>query len=327
MDRNDVPWTGYWTAAITPFTSEGELDEKAFRAVLDRSVAQGVHGICVNGSTGEWFSQTLDERRRLAEIAVETVAGRVPTVIGVTCSRVDDAAGLAEHAARTGATSVMAAPPPLARPTPAELETYYREVFGAVEVPAWLYNFPQDNGHHISLPEIVRLAEIPNVVAIKQSVPSMAEFIETIDAVGSTLRVFGNMLNRVSVALIRGGFGGDGHFGSGMLLGADMPGFFEAVWRGDVARAYAIAHRYEKLMAGLAGDRRDGYNWAFGGMQATLKAAMNVLGENGGFPRRPKLPVDSPAALAGIRRILQDAGLDCTPPPVPHGAEGEGASR
>ncbi|MEV5412162.1 dihydrodipicolinate synthase family protein [Thermopolyspora sp. NPDC052614] len=311
MDRNDVAWAGYWTAAITPFTAAGELDEDALRAVIDRAVEQGVHGVCVNGSTGEWFSQTLDERRRVAEIAVQTVAGRVPTVVGVTCSRVDDAAALAEHAARIGATSVMAAPPPLARPTFRELESYYREVFGAADLPAWLYNFPQDNGHHIDLAEIVRLAEIPTVVAVKQSVPSMWEFIQTIEAVGGTLRVFGNMLNRVGVALITSGFGGDGHFGSGMLLGADMPGFFEAVWKGDLDRAHAIARRFEKLMDGLAGDRHDGYNWAFGGMQATLKAAMNALGERGGFPRKPKLPVDDPSALAHIRRILQEAGLEC----------------
>ncbi|WP_336203885.1 dihydrodipicolinate synthase family protein [Nonomuraea sp. LPB2021202275-12-8] len=311
MDRNDVSWRGYWSAAITPFTCEGALDEKALRAVVNRSVEQGVHGICVNGSTGEWFSQTLDERRRVAEIAVEAVAGRVPTVVGVTCSRADDAAALVEHAARVGATSVLAAPPPLARPTAVELETYYREVFGAAPIPAWLYNFPQDNGHHISLHEIAGLAEIPTVVAIKQSVPSMWEFIQTIEAVGSTLRVFGNMLNRVGVALIRGGYGGDGHFGSGMLLGADMPGFFEAAWSDDVTRAHAIAGRFEKLMAGLAGERADGYNWAFGGMQATLKAAMNLLGESGGYPRRPKLPVDDPSALDSIRTILQDAGLDC----------------
>jgi 4-hydroxy-tetrahydrodipicolinate synthase len=309
MDRNDVPWSGYWSAAITPFTADGALDEDALRDVVDRSVSQGAHGICVNGSTGEWFSQTLDERRRVAEIAVATVGGRVPTVVGVTCSRADDAAALVEHAARIGATSVIASPPPLARPTPPELEAYYREVFAAAPIPAWLYNFPQDNGHHIALAEIVRLAEIPTVVAVKQSVPSMWEFIETIEAVGSTLRVFGNMLNRVGFALIHGGFGGDGHFGSGMLLGSDMPGFFEAAWQGDAPRAHAIAQRFEKLMAGLAGDRADGYNWAFGGMQPTLKAAMNLLGESGGYPRKPKLPVDDPTALATIREILQDAGL------------------
>jgi 4-hydroxy-tetrahydrodipicolinate synthase len=310
MDRDDVSWAGYWSAAVTPFTCAGDLDEDSLRTVLRRTVERGAHGICVNGSTGEWFSQTLDERRRVAEIAVQTIAGQVPTVVGVTCTRADDAAALVEHAARIGVTSVLAAPPPLARPTPTELEAYYREVFAAAPIPAWLYNFPQDNGHHISLAEIARLAEIPTVVAVKQSVPSMWEFVQTIEAVGGTLRVFGNMLNRVGIALIRGGFGGDGHFGSGMLLGADMPGFFEATWAGDVDRAHAIVRRFERLMTGLAGDREDGYNWAFGGMQPTLKAAMNALGEAGGFPRRPKLPVRDPAALASIRQILRDAGLD-----------------
>jgi 4-hydroxy-tetrahydrodipicolinate synthase len=316
MDRDDVDWSGYWSAAVTPFTETGALDEDALRAVVDRTVEQGAHGICVNGSTGEWFSQTLDERRRVAEIAVATVAGRVPTVVGVSCSRADDAAALVEHAARIGATSVMAAPPPLARPTSAELEAYYREVFSAAPIPAWLYNFPQDNGHHIGLAEIARLSAIPTVVAVKQSVPRMDEFIETIGAVGATLRVFGNMVNRVGIALIRGGFGGDGHFGSGMLLGSDMPGFFDATWRGDVPSARAIADRFASLMAGLAGDRADGYNWAFGGMQPTLKAAMNVLGEPGGYPRRPKLPVDDPESLDRIRMILREAGLECRATPV-----------
>lgn len=314
MDRHDVAWAGYWTAAVTPFTRDGELDGEALRAVVDRSVAQGVHGICVNGSTGEWFSQTLDERRLVAEIAVRAAAGRVPTVIGVTCSRVEDAAGLVEHAARIGASAVMAAPPPVTRPTPAELEGYYREVFGAAPIPAWLYNFPQDNGHHIGLAEIVGLARIPTVVAVKQSAPGLAELIGTIEAVGETLRVFGSLVNRAGAALLHGGFGGDGQVGSGMLLGADMPEFFEAVWRGDLATARAVADRFERLMAGLAGDRADGYNWAFGGMQATLKAAMNVLGECGGFPRRPKLPVDEPAALDRIRAVLQDVGLECRRP-------------
>jgi hypothetical protein len=94
---------------------------------------------------------------------------------------------------------------------------------------------------------------------------------------------------------------------------ADMPGFFEATRQGDTVRAHAIVHRFEKLMAGLAGDRADGYNWAFGGMQPTLKAAMDILGQSGGYPRKPKLPIDDPAALADIRRILQDVGLDCAP--------------
>jgi 4-hydroxy-tetrahydrodipicolinate synthase len=315
VNRDDVSWAGYWPAVVTPFTEAGELDEDALRAVVSSAVDRGADGICVNGSTGEWFSQTADERRRVAEVAVAAVAGRVPTVVAVTCSRADDAASLAEHAARIGADSVMAAPPPLARPTERELEAYYREVFGAAAVPAWLYNFPQDNGHPIGPAEIARLARIPTVVAVKQSAAGLDELVATVEAAGAALRVFGTLLSRPGAALVAAGLG-DGQVGSGMLLGADQPGFFVAARNGDRRRAEAIADRFGALMAGLAGPRPDGYNWAFGGMQATLKAAMNLLGEPGGHPRRPKLPVDDPTALEGIRRVLRGVGLDC-PQPTP----------
>lgn len=313
MDRNDVDWKGYWTAPVTPFTADGGLDEDAFARVLGHAVDEGVHGILVNGSTGEWFAQTAGERERLAEIAVETVAGRVPLAIGVSCSRAEDAARLARHAAAAGATSVMSSPPPMARPTDAELVAYYEEVAAATDLPMWLYNFPQDNAHPIRVDLIGRLADIPNVVAIKQSTPDTRELLATIETVGDRLVVFGHLLSRLGLALITSGYGGDGHFGSGLLLGRQMPEFFEAAWRGDTGRAAEIADRFEEMMAGMLGARVDGYNWAFGGMQPTLKAAMNLLGQPGGYPRRPKLPVEDPAALARIREILEAAGLTCVP--------------
>lgn len=311
MDRNDVDWKGYWTAPVTPFAADGAVDEGAFARVLEHAVGQGVHGILINGSTGEWFAQTVDERRRLAEIAVSAVAGRVPLAIGVSCSRAADAAALAVHAAGAGATSVMSSPPPMARPTDAELVAYYEEVAAATGLPMWLYNFPQDNAHNIRVDLIARLADIPNVVAIKQSTPDTRELLATIEAVGDRLIVFGHLLSRLGLALITSGYGGDGHFGSGLLLGRQMPEFFERAWAGDTEGAGEIADRFERLMAGLLGARVDGYNWAFGGMQPTLKAAMNLLGQPGGYPRRPKLPVDDPRDLAAIRAILQEAGLTC----------------
>ncbi|PXY36658.1 dihydrodipicolinate synthase family protein [Prauserella flavalba] len=313
MDRKDVDWKGYWTAPVTPFTADGRLDEPAFAKVIEYAVGEGVHGILVNGSTGEWFAQTTAERERVAEVAVEAVAGRVPLTIGVSCSRADDAARLARHAANAGAASVMSSPPPMARPTDAELVAYYEEVAAATELPMWLYNFPQDNAHNISVSMIDRLADIPNVVAIKQSTADTRELLATIERVGDRLVVFGHLLSRLGLALITSGYGGDGHFGSGLLLGREMPEFFEAAWRGDTVRAIEIVDKFEHLMAGLLGARADGYNWAFGGMQPTLKAAMNLLGQPGGYPRRPKLPVDDPAALHRIRTILEDAGLTCVP--------------
>lgn len=314
MDRHDVDWKGYWTAVVTPFTATGELDEGAFARIVEIAVDEGVHGILVNGSTGEWFSQTTDERRRLAEIAVKESAGRVPVVVGVTCTRASDTVELARHAGDAGASSIMASPPPMARPTAAELHAYYSTVFAATDLPGWLYNFPQDNGHLIGIDEIERLADLPNVVAIKQSAPGTQTLLDTIDRVGDRLVVFGHMLGRLGLALISSGYGGDGHFGSGLLLGRDMPGFFEHAWAGETVQAAAIADRYDALMEVMLGDRVDGYNWAFGGMQPTLKAAMNLLGQPAGYPREPKLPVDDPTALSAIADALRDAGLTVTAP-------------
>lgn len=309
MDRNDVGWKGYFTAPVTPFTESGELDEQAYGKVIGIAVDAGVHGILVNGSTGEWFSQRDEERRGLAEIAVKEAGGRVPVVVGVTCTRPDDTVSLAKHAERAGADAIMASPPPMARPTARELESYYSTVFGATGLPAWIYNFPQDNGHYIDIDTIERLADIPNIVAIKQSAPGEDTLIQTIERVGDRLIVFGHMLSRLGLALIRSDFGGDGHFGSGLLLGKDMPGFFEHAWAGNYDEAAGIADRQHALMEVMLGERADGYNWAFGGMQPTLKAAMNLLGEPGGYPREPKLPITDPQSLAVMKDALQAAGL------------------
>jgi 4-hydroxy-tetrahydrodipicolinate synthase len=308
VDRNDVDWRGYFSAPVTPFRPDGAVDEAAFREVLARTVADGVHGLLINGSTGEWPTQSEPERRRLAEVAVAEVAGRVPVIVNVTAARPDWAGALARHAEEAGADAVMAAPPPAVRPTFAELRCYYTEVFAQTALPAWLYNFPQDVATGMSVDQISQLADLPTVVGVKQSVGSQREFLRTIEVVGDRLRVFGNLLTRLGVSLIRGGFGGDGHFGSGMLLGRLQPAFFEHVWKGEYDQALHIADLFERLNHGLRGDEDD-YNWRYGGMQSSLKAAMNLLGQPGGHPRRPKLAIEDPARLDAIRQVLTAVGL------------------
>lgn len=314
MDRDDVTWHGYWTATVTPFDASGRIDDESLRSVVRSAVDCGVHGILCNGSTGEWFSQTAGERRQVAEITVECAKGATPVVVGVTCIRPTDACDLVRHAEEIGADAVMASPPPMARLTTRELHAYYSEIFGATQLPAWIYNFPQDNGRPISLDEIEDLARIDNVVAIKQSTPDLAELIETIARFGDEIRVFGHLLSRLGMALIRSGFGGDGHIGSGLLLGREMPGFFEHVWAGRFDEAGMIADRFEAMMTHLRGSDSDGYNWKFGGMHGSMKAAMALLGQSGGYPRLPKLPVTDQASLNEIAKILADAGLPASLP-------------
>src|SRR4051812_33551327 len=112
MDRNDVDWRGYFAAVPTPYGEDGSLRLDLLRELLDWYVEQGLHGVLVNGTTGEWFSQSRDERRQVAEAAVDVVAGRVPLIIGCTDYTADLVAELATHALAAGASGFACTPPP-----------------------------------------------------------------------------------------------------------------------------------------------------------------------------------------------------------------------
>lgn len=308
MNRNDVNWRGYYAALPTPFTVDGELDLESLELTTDLFIEQGAHGVLVNGSTGEWTAQSTDERKRVAERVIAAAAGRVPVLISATSPRIEVAVDLIRHAEQHGADSILLTPPPGARLTDDELVGYYSHAFARTGLPCWLYNFPQESNSNMSVDLIRRLAEIENVVAIKQSTPDDRELYATIHGVGNEILVFGHMLSRVGLGLIHSRQGGDGHFGSGMPLGAEMPAFFENAWRGDLEQAGSIADKFEALMAAIR-HGSDGYNWRYGGMQASLKAIMNLQGQPGGYPRMPKLPVTDAHALGAIRQALREAGL------------------
>jgi 4-hydroxy-tetrahydrodipicolinate synthase len=309
MNRDDVQWRGYFSALPTPFTQQGSLDVTAVQETTELFIGQGVHGLLVNGSTGEWTAQTVDERRHVAELVITAARGRVPVLVSATSPDLATSIALIRHAESAGADSVLLTPPPGARLTDAELDRHYRTAFGETGLASWLYNFPQESNSNLSIPLIAKLAEIDNVVAIKQSTPDDREFYATIRAVGDRLVVFGHMLSRVGLALIHSGQGGDGHFGSGMPLGAEMPRFFEHAWRGEIDEAGRIADLYAQLMSALRSGGDD-YNWRYGGMQAALKAVMNLQGQPGGYPREPKLPITDYDALEAIATALREVGID-----------------
>lgn len=106
MDRNDVDWKGYWAASPTPFRTDESYDADAHRTLLDWYIEQGLHGVLVNGTTGEWFSQTHEERKLVAKTVIEHVAGRMTVVIGCTAYTAREAGELARHAADTGADGI-----------------------------------------------------------------------------------------------------------------------------------------------------------------------------------------------------------------------------
>src|ERR1700744_5682741 len=108
MDRNDVSWQGYWAACPTPYGEDGGLRLDLLEALLEHYIAHGLHGVLINGTTGEWFSQTHAERGAVAKAAIDTVAGRIPVVVSCSDYTAKSVIELANDAMASGADGFAA---------------------------------------------------------------------------------------------------------------------------------------------------------------------------------------------------------------------------
>jgi 4-hydroxy-tetrahydrodipicolinate synthase len=307
MDRNDISWRGYFAACPTPYREDGGLDLDSLRALLDYYVEQGLHGVLINGTTGEWFSQSEEERRRVAETAIEQVDGRMTVVIGCTAYRADQVAALGEHAMSAGADGFSSTPPPYCKPLADETVAFFKDISAALpEAPVMVYNWPHGTSVDIGPELFDRLADIDTVVAVKDSTPNAAQFYETVRSVVDRVRVFGPFMTTEGYEVLRES-GGDGTIGGGTIFGAPDPEFWEAHWRGDEATCRAHAERIDRVFPKLW--KPGGWVGQFGHYQSQLKAIMAMIGQPGGTVRRPRLPVSDPEHLNAIREILIEEAL------------------
>jgi 4-hydroxy-tetrahydrodipicolinate synthase len=305
MDRNDVDWQGYWVACPTPFAKDGALDEAAWRANLNHYLALGVHGVLVNGTTGEWFAQSDDERRRVAEIAVEELRGKIPVVVGCTTYTPTATIALGRHAKEIGADGFLSTPPPYAAPPARDMLHFFRTIADGVDLPLMVYNWARGVVVEIGPDLAAEIAKIDRVVALKDSTSNRAQALQTLERVGGEVRVFGGFASRLGIALMRD-MGGDGSIDGGAIGAPFAVALYEAFWRGDFDEAKRQADAYGALMSQLINPDWSG---KFGAPQAQIKACMALLGQNGGVPRPPLLPVDAPEDVRALRDILADAGL------------------
>ncbi|WP_024799823.1 dihydrodipicolinate synthase family protein [Nocardia sp. BMG51109] len=305
MNRHDVEWSGYWPAAPTPFAPDGALDESALAALMELYARHRVNGVLINGSTGEWFSQSPEERREVARIAVEAVAGRFPVVVGVTAYTPDEAVALARHAERIGADGVLATPPPYVHPSPDEIVAYYRDVSSATSLPFMVYNWPRgvavDMGATPGL--LRRLAELDRVVAIKDSTGNWLGMLDTVEQLSSEVRVFGSFLHRRGLAVLRN-LGGDGNIDGGGVGAPFAVPYYRAALGGDRDAAAMWADRYQSLSGKLI---RPDYSGVFASPIPQLKAVMSILGQPGGHVRPPLLPFGGDGAA--LERVVAESGI------------------
>ncbi|WP_285028574.1 dihydrodipicolinate synthase family protein [Plantibacter sp. ME-Dv--P-122b] len=306
MNRDDIDWAGYFPAVVTPFTESGELDTDTLAALIDQYAERGMHGAVVNGTCGEWFSQTVEERKAVAETAVAAARGRLRVLVGCTSNRAEHVRDLADHAMGAGADGVLASAPPYIKLFPNEVVAWYEEISELVKAPLVVYNWPHGTGVDIGSDLADRLADIDSVVAIKDSTPDADQFFETSRRVRDRVRVFGPYMSARGVDVLLSE-GGDGFVGGGSLNGRPDAQFWEHYWAGETEPMRAYAAKADALFPKLW--LPGGWAGIYGSYQAQLKELMRMLDQPAGHVRRPRLPITDPDSLAALRAVLVEEGL------------------
>jgi len=160
---------GSLVAIVTPMREDGALDLEAFGRLIDWHVAEGTDGIVVVGTTGESPTVDFDEHRLLIDIAIKHAAGRIPVIAGTGGNSTREAIELAAHAKKSGADMSLTVVPYYNRPTQEGLYRHFRAIAEAVDLPHILYNVPGRTVADMQNETVLRLAEVPNIVGIKDA--------------------------------------------------------------------------------------------------------------------------------------------------------------
>lgn len=161
--------TGSIVAIVTPMQADGSLDWDAFRSLIDFHIAEGTDAIVVVGTTGESPTVDVEEHEQLIQVAVEHAAKRIPIIAGTGANSTREAIELAAFSKKAGAAASLTVVPYYNKPTQEGLYLHFKAIAEAVDMPHILYNVPGRTGADMSNDTVLRLAQIPNIVGIKDA--------------------------------------------------------------------------------------------------------------------------------------------------------------
>ena len=170
--------SGSIVAIVTPMTADGALDFPRLKSLIDWHVAQGTDGIGIVGTTGESPTVDVKEHCQLIEKAIEYAAGRVPVVAGTGGNSTREAIELTKFAAKAGADYALSVVPYYNKPTQEGLYRHFRAIAEAADIPVILYNVPSRTVADLSNETVLRLAQVPRIVGIKESTSSIERVTE-----------------------------------------------------------------------------------------------------------------------------------------------------
>ena len=200
-------WEGTFTILMTAFTKDGGLDENAMRSSVDFVIGGGVHGVVPLGSFGENPYLTQDEKKRVIDIVVDQVNGRVPVVAGTGEVSTDKTIALSNYALNAGADAAMICLPLYWRLREEDILSHYTSVSSAVDLPIFLYNIPSTTHLELTSEIVVNLSEFDNIVGIKESINDLEQIGTVIETAKKPFSVFVGMSRLLLDVLKLGGAG------------------------------------------------------------------------------------------------------------------------
>ncbi len=292
-----MPLQGIIPPVVTPFLADESLDLQGLCAHIDCMISHRVNGIFVLGTTGEFYSLDEREKQVVVATAIAHVAGRLPVYVGTGAESTREVTRLTKMAEKEGASGVSVITPYFIKPTQSELVDHFRAVAESTSLAVVLYNNPATcGGLSIEPDTVAKLAEIPNIIGIKDSSGDLQNTIEIIRRVPATFSVLNGRDTLIAAALM---FGAKGAIPASCNIAPELcVGIYESFIRRDFAAAQTQQATLHPIRLAMS----------LGTGNGAIKEAMALLGRSAGPNRRPISPLSSEKKQK-LKEILAAAGL------------------
>ncbi len=289
------PFGRLLTAMVTPFKDDLSIDWAGVEKLASHLVSTGHDGIVVNGTTGEAPTTSDDEKIEIIKVVRSAVSGRAKVIAGAGNNETTHSVEQAEMAAKAGADGLLVVTPYYNKPPQAGIEAHFRAMADATDVPVMLYDIPGRTGAQIEPDTIVKLAEHPNIVALKDAKGDVASTSWVIKRCGIPVYSGDDILNLPLLSVGAVGFVSV----CGHTVGAELRAMLDAWFAGNNAKALEI---HQKLLPVYTGTFRT--------QGAILtKAALSMMGLPGGKVRLPLVDA-TPSQVSQLREDLRAGGVN-----------------
>lgn len=287
---------GAITAIVTPMQN-GVVDEQGLIDLIEFQIANGIHGLVPCGTTGESATLGFAEHKRVIELTVQAVAGRVPVIAGTGANNTIEAIELTESAKANGADAVLSVVPYYNKPSQEGLYQHFKAITDSVDIPMILYNVPSRTVTNMLPATVARLAELPNVIGIKEACGSLNQISEVIRLCPDDfILLSGDDFTCMPTILI----GGKGVISvTSNIEPKAMAEMAEAALAGNLRKANELHYRLFALMGAM---------FCYPS-PAPAKKALEMMGKiQSAEVRLPMCSMDE-ASIATLKKALQDVGL------------------